>query len=375
MERKLSFVADGSRDISLTGGAFPLLADPSGYRACRWDLSADADKRAYWLHLFRSHFESLLEMAVAESVNRGMAESEALGRVETGKEIFHAYLDEVRHDPYRYGPLDILTICRRRESVLRQVGFDDPYRLAKCEANKKSIELLPSLLAELDRMSDADRNYALIEGVFAGNIFDLGAVETVAMYASGDLDFHATRKRLRPRPWFVDDLDRWFEARSRQAYRSVVIFVDNSGPDIVLGMIPFARELLQRGSLTVLTANTRPSLNDITHDELVALMDEVAVIDPVIGRGLCEKRLVIIPSGNDAPLIDLSRVSVELSSQAACEPVDLVVLEGMGRAIESNYDARMTCDVIKIAMIKDQGVADAMGASVFDLVFRYESSR
>ncbi len=44
----------------------------------------------------------------------------------------------------------------------------------------------------------------------------------------------------------------------------------------------------------------------------------------------------------------------------------------MGRAVESNYDARFDCDCLKLAMIKDEGVASAMGAEVFDLICRFE---
>ena len=54
------------------------------------------------------------------------------------------------------------------------------------------------------------------------------------------------------------------------------------------------------------------------------------------------------------------------------EPIDLIVLEGMGRALESNFDARFTCDTLKIAMIKDEGVASALDGELFDLICRFE---
>ncbi len=44
---------------------------------------------------------------------------------------------------------------------------------------------------------------------------------------------------------------------------------DNAGTDVVLGMVPLARELLRRGTNVVLSANSTPALNDITHPELV----------------------------------------------------------------------------------------------------------
>jgi type II pantothenate kinase len=43
-----------------------------------------------------------------------------------------------------------------------------------------------------------------------------------------------------------------------------MMFLDNSGADLVLGMLPFARVLLKQGTKVVLAANTSPSVNDIT---------------------------------------------------------------------------------------------------------------
>ncbi len=47
-------------------------------------------------------------------------------------------------------------------------------------------------------------------------------------------------------------------------------------------------------------------------------------------------------------------LSVQLSPEcvAAAEDVDLVVVEGMGRAIETNLYASFSCDSLKLAMVK-----------------------
>ncbi len=56
----------------------------------------------------------------------------------------------------------------------------------KAAENAKALSLLPALLAELDAIPDEQvRLRALIEGVFAGNIFDLGAANTAALFAAG----------------------------------------------------------------------------------------------------------------------------------------------------------------------------------------------
>ncbi len=56
---------------------------------------------------------------------------------------------------------------------------------------------------------------------------------------------------------------------------------------------------------------------------------------------LKEGRLRVMSSGNDLPVIDLRNVDVKLCDMAA-QKCDLVILEGMGRAMETNLNARFT---------------------------------
>lgn len=329
--------------------------------------------RAYWIDLFRGHFPSLLEEALREAQDRGKGLTSAQQRAAQAQREFNAYLDRMSNPQHHQGRLTILDICLERERVLRRAKFDDPYRLAKARENQASLPLLPSVLAELDALPDDRREVEVIRGVFAGNIFDLGATQTAALFQNGQrVSFQTSRQELRPRPWLVDDLDAWLDRMNQPPHRLALLFVDNAGPDIILGMIPLARHLLQRGTGVILTANTTPSLNDVTHQELTGLIDRVAQFDPVISEARADKRLRLIASGNGAPLIDLSRLSPELVQAVEQDLPDLVVLEGMGRAIESNFDARFTCDALKIAMVKDPGVGQKLGGEVYDLVFRFE---
>ena len=56
----------------------------------------------------------------------------------------------------------------------------------------------------------------------------------------------------------------------------------SAGADIVLGMVPFARELLRMGAEVVMVANSLPAINDITTPELRALLQDISEVDPVI---------------------------------------------------------------------------------------------
>lgn len=61
-----------------------------------------------------------------------------------------------------------------------------------------------------------------------------------------------------------------------------MMFVDNAGADVVLGMLPFTRELLRLGCEVVLVANSLPAINDITAPELRSLISAAAEICPII---------------------------------------------------------------------------------------------
>lgn len=348
---------------------FPLLADPQNYVACQWDLTTDAKRRGYWLGVFRHHFPTMIAEARREAAQRGVNQDAALAQAQRR---FDAYLDTLTRQPDAFGRLDVIAFCWKREEVLRELGIPDPYRALKQRENDQALALLPALLAELDALQGPARITRLIEGVFAGNIFDMGALETLGMFENGSVDFDVVRSKLKPRPWRYDALDDWQELmHDCTPHRAALLFVDNAGPDIVLGMIPLARDLAERGTTVVLAANSEPSLNDVTHTELADLLDQIAAFDPIIKSQLAEGRLRVVESGNWAPLIDLSRVSPQLVQ--VCEELEfgLVVLEGMGRSIESNYEVDLKGTTLWLAMLKDTGVAASLDAEVFDLVMRF----
>lgn len=60
--------------------------------------------------------------------------------------------------------------------------------------NESALELLPERLQYLDGLGAEERAIELVRGVLAGNVFDWGAREVVALMSKG-LDFaQATRK-------------------------------------------------------------------------------------------------------------------------------------------------------------------------------------
>lgn len=103
----------------------------------------------------------------------------------------------------------------------------------------------------------------------------------------------------------IDNLDNWLQRICNKPYQKIAIFIDNSGVDIVLGILPLAREMLRQGSKIILCANSAPALNDVTHSELIVLLRHAAAICPIISRGLNDGTLKSMETAQGGPCLDL----------------------------------------------------------------------
>ncbi|KAL4443034.1 hypothetical protein ABPG77_008525 [Micractinium sp. CCAP 211/92] len=328
-----------------------------------------------WIQIFRHSIASFRRTAEADS---SLPEAERLAAAERFASAYLATVNQVEQEALAAGTaadgssssgrqLGCLELCQLREEALRAAGFTDIFRQIKAKENSSALGLLRDVCAELDQHSEQrDRWDAVIRGVFAGNIFDLGCAATTDMYHSEGISFHATRDKLLPRPWVVDDLDAVLHRLCSHKYKRAVLFVDNSGSDVILGMLPLARELLRTGAAVIIAANSQPSINDITAAELDALLPQVCAADAVLCKAVSTRRLQVVPNGSGLPVIDLSKVSPELAEAAA--GADLVVLEGMGRSIETNLHVKLSCDTLNLGMIKHPEVAAALGGRLYDCV-------
>ena len=71
---------------------------------------------------------------------------------------------------------------------------------------------------------------------------------------------------------------------------------------------------------------------------------QICAADPVLCKGVSSGQLQVVSNGSGLPVIDLRHLSAELAAAAA--DADLVVLEGMGRSIETNlHSALLGCVV------------------------------
>ncbi|PKA60375.1 Uncharacterized protein AXF42_Ash008435 [Apostasia shenzhenica] len=353
---------------------FPLLHTPieANYRPCTipYRFPSDNPRKAtpveiQWIDLFLNSVPSFRKRAENDPTV-----TDAFAKAEKFAQRYTEILEDLKNDPESHGgPPDCILLCRLREQILRELGFRDIFKKVKDDENAKAISLFEDVVRLNDAIDD-DRNRVenLVRGILAGNIFDLGSAQLAEVFAKDGMSFLASCQKLISRPWVIDDLDTFKTNWINKSWKKAVIFVDNSGADVILGILPFARELLRRGTQVVLAANDMPSINDVTYPELVdivsKLKDEKGQIFGVDASGL-----LVANSGNDLPVIDLTSVSPDLAYLAG--DADLVVLEGMGRAIETNLYVQMKCDSIKIGMVKHPEVAQFLGGRLYDCVFKY----
>ncbi|KAL4220369.1 Pantothenate kinase 4 [Mactra antiquata] len=282
----------------------PLLLDGDSYLPDTVDLTQDTLAREYWLQCFKDSIEKQEEQAIKSQSTVDGAEKRA-------GQFKHKYLDRLEtleRNPCAYGSLNVRGLLDMRSHCLKEFNFTDPYSQQKQFENEQALKHLPKRLKDLDALDNTEeRTFALARGLLAGNVFDWGAKEVAAIMEKGDFNFEDAESKLQDRPWLMDNYDDWMKKRScSKNYKCCVIFCDNSGADIILGVIPFARDLLKTGTKVILCANSKPTLNDVTFQELSIILRFVSLICPVIGKALSEGKLVAMASGQGSPCLDLS---------------------------------------------------------------------
>lgn len=344
----------------------PLLKDPANYVPDTVDLNADQEAREYWITCFEKKVDEIVKCALMSQMNNETASE----RASLFKEKYINRLKQLGAQPFLYGNLTVRSILDMVEHYLKEFDFPDPFLMQKQFENECALTLLQSRLEELDAMDWKERQLELIVSILAGNMFDWGAKEVAQILETEAFGFEQAKSKIPLRPWLVDNADEFVEKLATSPYKKVAIFVDNSGVDIVLGIIPFARELLRSDTKVILCANSAPALNDVTHSELKVLLKQVSDICPIIKEAVNEKRLISMGNAQGGPCLDLSRLGRELAIELTT--IDLIVIEGMGRSIHTNLNAEFICDSLKVAVIKNRWLANRLGGDMFSVVCKFE---
>ncbi|XP_052571019.1 4'-phosphopantetheine phosphatase isoform X2 [Peromyscus californicus insignis] len=347
----------------------PLLLDPSSYVPDTVDLTDDALARQYWLTCFEEALDGVVKRAVASQPES----TDAAERAEKFRQKYWSKLQTLRHQPFAYGTLTVRSLLDTREHCLNEFNFPDPYSKVKQKENGLALKCFQSVTRSLDSLGWEERQLALVKGLLAGNVFDWGAKAVSDVLESDpQFGFEEAKRKLQERPWLVDSYTKWLQRLKGPPHKCALIFADNSGIDIILGVFPFVRELLFRGTEVILACNSGPALNDVTYSESLIVAERIAAMDPVVCSALREDRLLLVQTGSSSPCLDLSRLDKGLAVLVRERGADLVVIEGMGRAIHTNYHALLRCESLKLAVVKNAWLAERLGGQLFSVIFKYE---
>ncbi|XP_059547512.1 4'-phosphopantetheine phosphatase isoform X1 [Myotis daubentonii] len=349
--------------------SLPLLLDPASYVPDTVDLTDDALARKYWLSCFEEALDGVVKRAVASQPGS----ADAAERAEKFRHKYRDKLQTLRHQPFAYGTLTVRSLLDTREHCLNEFNFPDPYSQVKQKENGVALRGFQSVVRALDALGWEERQLALVRGLLAGNVFDWGAKAVSEVLESDpQFGFEEAKKKLEERPWLVDSYDTWLQRLKGPPHKCALIFADNSGVDVILGVFPFVRELLSRGTEVILACNSGPALNDVTYGEALLVAEHIAAMDPVVHSALREERLLLMQTGSSSPCLDLSRLDAGLAVLVRERGTDLVVIEGMGRAVHTNYDAALRCESLKLAVLKNPWLAARLGGRLFSVIFKFE---
>ena len=330
--------------------------------------------------------------------------------------------------------IDAIWNAADHETIFPSVtGSDelDPVRVKADETKKRAGERWPSR-EDVDARRVAAARTAL-ECCLAGNLFDAGAAAAVQGVADAAavaddescgsiLDaarlaetFAEARRRVArdanedagTSGWRFDSFDAVASRARKKPWRRVVVFCDNAGAD-VMGMALLARTLVELGGLrdtkVALAANEWAALNDVTARETRAFLETVVQSpassceeldeellrdgaeppfsgDETLRRQIERGAVTAVSSGQMSTLLDLNRCGPELNDWVEAElravPAGeewLVVFDGMGRSLESNWDVAGAMapgvNTLNLAMVKSQINAERLGAEVYDCVVK-----
>ena len=275
---------------------FRLLRQPQAYQPSGLDLFNDESARARWLDLFARQFAHALSHAVGQHGRSGHK------KAEDARQKFLPVLEGLRNDPTAVpsGRVNVIELDHLREAALRDSGLNDPYAQAKAHENTVAAEQYLRVVHELHALDGAERWLRTFRGALAGNLWDVGAESTMDA-DRGEGDFASALDQIPARPWAMDDFDAVAEALLSGPpvkWTKAVVFVDNSGADMILGMLPLARELALAGTIVVLAANELPSLNDVTVDEVDEIVNYLAGQDADLAALIEGGMIEIVSTGH-----------------------------------------------------------------------------
>ncbi|CAH0558240.1 unnamed protein product [Brassicogethes aeneus] len=349
----------------------PQLRHPETYNPDTVDLINNIKERKYWL----SCLEQMVKKFVNKAEDLNPDNPKAKEQAEQSYQTFHKLIERLTLDPFVIKSLSVRTLLDFNEETLRSNNFKDAWYIQKEKESGVALLEFKDRISKIDSICDFNEKWLdLCKGVLAGNVFDWGAkAVSDILEHTNNFGFSQALETIQKRPWFKDDLDNWIVQLKKHPYATAVIFVDNAGVDFILGILPLARELLKQKTKVILTANSLPALNDVTYHDLNMYCCRAAQYCPVLKRAIATAQLITVENGQAGPCLDLTTLSPDLCNLML--DADLVILEGMGRAVHTNLYAKFKIDCVKMAVLKNEWLAQSLGAQQFSIIFTYEPAQ
>ncbi|XP_075243016.1 4'-phosphopantetheine phosphatase-like isoform X2 [Convolutriloba macropyga] len=346
----------------------PLLRNPELYVADTFDLAGDKVKREFWLSIFRKEVDRMYALALGY-------DPLSTTKAELYKKLYSSALDRIEAQPLAQGSCSVRVFLNLNQKSLRDAGYHDIFLQKKQNENELAKRQFSARMEYLNSLEGEIELLEIIYGALCGNFFDWGS-SSVAEYFEPGFGFSNARELIEPRPWLIDNFEELKGALvgvNAKYYQCALIFVDNSGFDLFLGILPLALYLIRRKTKVILASNTYPALNDVTFVELKLEIGLLAGECDEIKSALDNGMLLLAETGSYSPCLDLSRIDYCLVEMLYKLQTDLVILTGMGRAIHTNLKAEFSCDALKIAVIKNRELGRQMGGChKFSVVCKFE---
>ncbi|CAH1408011.1 unnamed protein product [Nezara viridula] len=341
----------------------PVLSNTVEYFPDTQNLSENSSAREYWLSCISDAFNAGTTRTI------GIAKKESTKNLEMYRDRVVKRLEYLRKNHDAYGYLAMRLLQDTLEHIKKEMGLLTMYEKRKQHENATAIKELVDRLNCLDSLDYVEQQTELVKYLLAGNMFDWGATEVAKLMIAGKLNFQQAIDKLPERPWLVDNLDNWTNRLKEYNYKKVMIFADNSGYDLILGVLPFARELVRRGAEVVICANCEPVLNDITFYELKDVFEEIKNHCPILRKAIEEGTLSMMKLAKSTCCLDLCFINIEVVEKM--KDMDLLIIEGMGRAVHTNLYARFKCDSLRVAVIKDHWLSRELGGENFSCICKF----
>lgn len=105
------------------------------------------------------------------------------------------------------------TLLDLNEQIIRDYNFTDAWQYQKNIETTSALQNLSSRLQQIRKIANHKAKWTeLCRGVLAGNMFDWGAKAVLELFENSDsFGLNEALSKIQPRPWLVDDLDKFIE--------------------------------------------------------------------------------------------------------------------------------------------------------------------